>query len=511
MELRNAGIYVRVSTERQVLEGYSISAQKENLTHFAKSHSFNIYDIYADEGISGKNIKDRPNVKRLIQDIKDGIIDIVLLQRLDRLTRSISDTQEFIDLFKKYDVDVWSINDGGIIDVKSSNGRFMTLLKGLFGQHERELTAERIKTAFSKKARDGYTLCCGCAPYGYRREKGNKIILIKQDEAKIVRRIFRMYLEGMSLSNIAKSLNYEDVSTKRSGQKINVKRCGKIIDTKAFLGIWSSKSVKLILSNPVYIGKVRYAIGRDDYYIGNGYHKPIISNEIWNRVQYRISKIKSKIHTNYPKEEVYFCGTLICGICGKKLTTSRTMGRLKKDGSRKIFYSYRCTNREKHLCDAKYISHIKIEKAFIEYLENSIAEFDSIENIVINENFIESDEINAIKKLLTVKKEKKKEIMNLFILEKINYDQFKYMDEKLEKIIQENLIRLSSLEESYKHQSIISNNNISPFIVDHWKILTNKEKLKFLNEFVKYITVVNNDICNGKVQILGVDLYSAND
>ena len=107
MDLKNAGIYVRVSTERQVQEGYSISAQKENLTNFAKCHDFKVYDIYADEGISGKNIEGRPDVKRLIKDIKDGKIDVVLLQRFDRLTRSISDTQEFIDLFKEFNVDVW--------------------------------------------------------------------------------------------------------------------------------------------------------------------------------------------------------------------------------------------------------------------------------------------------------------------------------------------------------------------------------------------------------------------
>ena len=71
MDLKNAGIYVRVSTERQVQEGYSISAQKENLTNFAKGHDFKVYDIYADEGISGKNIEGRPDVKRLIKDIKD--------------------------------------------------------------------------------------------------------------------------------------------------------------------------------------------------------------------------------------------------------------------------------------------------------------------------------------------------------------------------------------------------------------------------------------------------------
>ena len=325
MDLKNAGIYVRVSTERQVQEGYSISAQKENLTNFAKGHDFKVYDIYADEGISGKNIEGRPDVKRLIKDIKDGKIDVVLLQRFDRLTRSISDTQEFIDLFKEFNVDVWSISDGGIVDITSSNGRFMALLKGLFGQHERELTAERIKDAFGRKAREGYTLCCGCPPYGYRREKGNKVIIIKQDEAKVVRRIFKMYAEGTPFTAIAKTLTAEGIPTKRAGQTINIKKDGNVIDTKTFVGVWSPKLIRLILSNPVYIGKVRYGIGRKDYYIGDGHHKPIISEKMWNKVQDKISKIETKLHTNRPKDDVYFCGTLVCGVCGKKLTTPESI------------------------------------------------------------------------------------------------------------------------------------------------------------------------------------------
>lgn len=301
MDLKNAGIYVRVSTERQVQEGYSISAQKENLTNFAKCHDFKVYDIYADEGISGKNIEGRPDVKRLIKDIKDGKIDVVLLQRFDRLTRSISDTQEFIDLFKEFNVDVWSISDGGIVDITSSNGRFMALLKGLFGQHERELTAERIKDAFGRKAREGYTLCCGCTPYGYRREKGNKVIIIKQDEAKVVRRIFKMYVEGSTFTSIAKAITAEGIPTKRAGQTISIKRDGNVVDTKTFVGVWSPKLIRLILSNPVYIGKVRYGIGRKDYYIGEGHHKPIISEKMWNKVQDKIERIETKVHTNRPR------------------------------------------------------------------------------------------------------------------------------------------------------------------------------------------------------------------
>lgn len=509
MDLKNAGIYVRVSTERQVQEGYSISAQKENLTNFAKGHDFKVYDIYADEGISGKNIEGRPDVKRLIKDIKDGKIDVVLLQRFDRLTRSISDTQEFIDLFKEFNVDVWSISDGGIVDITSSNGRFMALLKGLFGQHERELTAERIKDAFGRKAREGYTLCCGCTPYGYRREKGNKVIIIKQDEAKVVRRIFKMYVEGVAFTSIAKTLTAEGIPTKRAGQTISIKRDGNVVDTKTFVGVWSPKLIRLILSNPVYIGKVRYGIGRKDYYIGEGHHKPIISEKMWNKVQDKIERMETKVHTNRPKDDAYFCGTLVCGVCGKKMTTARTIGRLRKDGTRNLFNAYRCVNQEKQICTARHVSHIKAEEAFIEYLENNIAEFDSVEGVVIDEEDADLEEINDIKRLLTIKRAKQKEVMNLFMAEKIDYNQFKYMSEELDNIIKTNETRLSRLEQDYTKKPDINKAEISRYIVDHWKLLTDKEKLNFLNEFIESITIVNRDTDrhNGKAEVLDVKFY----
>lgn len=507
--MANAGIYVRVSTERQVLEGYSISAQKENLTNFAKNHDFNIYDVYADEGISGKNIEGRPSVKRLIKDIKERKIDVVLLQQFDRLTRSISDTQEFIDLFKKYDVEAWSINDGGIVDVSSSNGRFLALLKGLFGQHEREITAERIKVAFKRKAREGYTICCGCPPYGYKREIGNKIIIIKQDEAKVVRRVFKMYAEGTTFTDIAKTLNSEGIPTKRAGKTINIKKDGEIVGTKTFVGVWSQKAIRLMLSNPVYIGKVRYGIGRKDYYIGDGCHKPIISEKMWNKVQDKISKIETKVHTNRPKDDVYFCGTLVCGVCGKKLTTSRTIGRERKDGTRNLFNAYRCVNQEKQICTARYVSHIKAEEAFIEYLENNVSEFDSIDDVVIEEEDVDLEEINDIKRLLTTKRAKKKEVMDLFMADKLDYNQFQYMSEELDNIIKTNENRLHHLEQDYANKPDINKVEISRYIVDHWKLLTDKEKQNFLNEFVESITIVNRDTDrhNGKAEILDVKFY----
>ena len=90
----NAGLYVRVSTEKQVQEGYSVAAQKTNLTKFVEGQGWKVFDIYADEGISGKNIQDRPEVKRLINDIKEHKVDVVVLYKFDRLTRDSRDTED---------------------------------------------------------------------------------------------------------------------------------------------------------------------------------------------------------------------------------------------------------------------------------------------------------------------------------------------------------------------------------------------------------------------------------
>lgn len=485
MNFKNAAIYVRVSTKKQVEVGYSIKAQKENLINFAKIHDFKIYDIYADEGISGKTIIDRPDIRRLIKDIENKKIDVVLFQQFDRLTRSITDTQEFINLFKKYNIDVWSINDGGIVDISTSNGKFMTLLKGLFGEHERDLIAERIKIAFKRKAHEGYTLCCGCPPYGYIRKKNNKIIEIKKDEAKIVKRIFKMYIENESLTNIAKTLNIEGIPTKKEGKIINNKKC---------LGIWTSKTIKLILTNPVYIGKIRYGINRSDYYIGDGKQKSIISIKNWNEVQNKITKIKGKKRTNKPKEDAYFCGSLICGMCNSKLTTSRTKIKTKE------YISYRCPSKNLNKCNAKNISHKKVEEAFLNYLKDNIN--DLSKNKINISNKTSKNEINYLSKIINNQKNKQKELMNLFIAGKLKLDEYTYMNKELQENINANELKLNNLKD--KKDFKLSDNELN--IKNNWENLTNIEKYNFLINFIEYITIIND--IKGKVKILNVKFYT---
>lgn len=503
--IMNAGIYVRVSTERQVKEGFSVSAQKENLIQFVKQQGWNIFDIYADEGISGKNIKDRPDVRRLIHDIQLKHVDVVVIYKMDRFSRSARDMEDFMDMMKETGVQVFTLSDGNV-DVSTASGRFNVRIKGAVAQLEREQTIERVKVAFIQKVKQGKSLCSSTPSYGYDRPKHQEIQTINKEEAIIVKRIFKMYVEGKSFTEIAHILNAEGIPTKKKG-KIQKRRGSG--ETYCIKGVWQAKTIRLILSNITYIGGVRYGIHYDNGFEElNGLHKAIISKKLWNQAQERLNKIKHVSKTNYPRESVYYCGTLVCGLCGKKLTTQRTIKK-RKDGTKKIYYSYRCTNREIGLCSALGMSHKKVEKAFLNYLEQieKLNEFDYIHPFQEREDdFIKEGQL---KKRIREFENKRKDVMNLFMENEIEYSQFHYMLNELDKKLKILGTELCELEKNYQPKKNFDKSKISKNIKDHWKYLSDRERLEFLTQFIKKIMIVNEstDKINGPLKILNVDFY----
>ena len=148
------GIYVRVSTEEQAQEGYSIRAQEQKLRDYAKIKEWPIYKIYIDEGISGKNITARPAVTEMIDDIEKGRVKNVLVYKIDRLTRSTADLLYLINLFNDYDCAFNSLNES--IDTQSATGRMFIKIIGIFAEFERENISERVRLGFERKAREGF-------------------------------------------------------------------------------------------------------------------------------------------------------------------------------------------------------------------------------------------------------------------------------------------------------------------------------------------------------------------
>ena len=515
----NAGLYARVSTQRQVLEGYSLDAQKENLAHFATSQGWNVYDSYADEGISGKNVKDRPSVKKLINDIKARKIDVVVLYKFDRLTRDSRDTEDFIELIQEYGIMVYTLS-GGMVDVSTPSGRFNTRILGAAAQFERETTIDRVVDGFIKKVKNGYSLCSSTPSYGYDRPKHQEIQTINKKEAAVVKRIFSLYIKGKTFTEICDILNSEKIPTKKNGMKKKKRNSNEYYTIKT---VWLPKIIRLILSNPTYIGKVRYGVNREqvtieeaaDYknrgkgFITKGLHEAIIDEKTWNKAQNKLAKIKKSYKTNLPKSDVYYCGTLVCGICGHPLTTNRT-NKKRKDGTTLVHNGYRCVNREKKLCPALGISHKKVETAFLEYIEK-LEDLKDIEKYKPNQEEENELELTSLKNRKNQRLNKKKEIMNLFMEDKIEYEEYTIMKEKIEKEyedISNEIKKIEKMREGIKKKPTVS--NITKSIRDHWDYLSNDEKYQFLTEFVKKIVIVNKskDKINGIPEIIDVEFYS---
>lgn len=519
VKVMSSALYVRVSTEKQVLQGFSLEAQKENLAHFAISQGWNIFDSYADEGISGKNVKDRPGVRRLIEDIKSKKIDVVVLYKFDRLTRDSRDTEDFIELIQQYGIMVYTLS-GGIVDVSTPSGRFNTRILGAAAQFERETTIDRVVDGFIKKVKNGYSLCSATPSYGYDRPKHQEIQTINEEEAKVVRRIFSLYNNGKSFTEICDILNFENIPTKNHGKVLKKRGSNEYYTVNS---IWMPKTIKLILSNENYIGNVRYGINREqvtleeaaDYknrkkgFITKGLHEAIIDIKTWKKAQERLSRIRRTHRTNLPKEDVYYCGKLICGLCGHPLTTNRT-NKKRKDGSTIVHNGYRCVNREKRLCTALGISHKKVEKAFLEYIEK-IEDFTNIENVESNDNNGNNNlELASFKKRAVQKNNKLREIMKLFMDDKLEYNDYQMMKETLEKDykgIEEEIKKMESLctPTEIKKTKV----KITKSIKEHWLYLTDKEKFEFLTQFVEKIVIINRDRdkINGKPEIIDINFY----
>ena len=256
------GIYCRVSTEEQV-DGFSINAQIDKLTKYAESCDWEVVDYYIDEGISGKNLCDRGEVKRLIDDVCCGKINNVLVYKLDRITRSMKDLIFLIELFDKYNCTFNSQTEK--IDTSNAVGRMFIKIIGIFAEFERENLAERVSFGYEQKTREGnYTNCNGVYGYDYVNGYG---LIVNDLEKEVVEKIYKWFLDGESMLGIANKLDLEGVPTKRGGK-------------------WRSSTIKSILTNPLYIGKVRYGVHKSNGFLTCGKNIcKIISDEIFYLVQ----------------------------------------------------------------------------------------------------------------------------------------------------------------------------------------------------------------------------------
>ncbi|WP_052712192.1 recombinase family protein [Domibacillus indicus] len=322
-----AALYIRVSTEEQAQHGYSLAAQEEKLSAYALSQDWEIVQVYRDEGRSAKDLK-REQLQRMLTDLKDGLFDVVLVYRLDRLTRSVLDLYELLNIFDQYGVKFKSATE--VYDTTTAIGRLFITLVAALAQWERENLAERVKFGMLKKASLGEWMG-GIVPYGYTLE-GSSFRIIKH-EADIVKKIFKM-AKSKGMDAISKSLNAENCRTRKGFN-------------------WSGFTVHYILRNPVYTGRFRYNEGsgktdrplEDQRIFESELIDPIVTeNEFWE-VQKILDARKSK-KGKALTGKYYFTSVLLCGKCGASMTGTAYKYK-EKNGETRVTKYYRCSNKIK--------------------------------------------------------------------------------------------------------------------------------------------------------------------
>ena len=305
-EKKIAGIYKRVSTLDQKREGFSLPEQEEKLREFCKFKGYDIYKVYEDAGISAKNDK-RPAYQEMIQDIKDKKINVIVVYKLDRLTRSVYDIEKLMKFVNDNDCDIDCMADES--NTTTSNGRMVMRIMTSVSQNEIEKCSERTKFGMVGAIKSGHIP--NRSPLGFTRD--NKKLVPDLLTKDIIVRVFDLYLEGKSHQTIANIFNKEQVLNKTN---------------------WYDSTIQKILSNELYKGDfVNGKRTKHPIYYENVV-EPIVSKEKWNNCQSQ--KLRNARH--YERTGTYlFTNKLKCSKCGRFLGGSATT---KKNG--KKYYYYKC-------------------------------------------------------------------------------------------------------------------------------------------------------------------------
>lgn len=439
---KKVAIYCRVSTTEQAEEGYSIDEQNIKIREYCEREGHEIYNLYEDRGISGKNITNRPGIRQLLDDATKNKFDLVVVWKLNRISRKLLDILNIVELLNKHNIAFRSLTEN--FETETPSGKLQLNIMGAIGEFERETIAENVKMGLLARAREGRWN--GGVVLGYDlvelpnegKKRKNTRLEINEREANTVRRIFELYSQGHGYKAVVNRINKEGHKTKRNGE-------------------FAVSTVKEILQNPVYIGKIRYNVRQDwskkrrnninaNPILSDGIHEPIIDVETWDKVQV-ILKERSKKHNKVYDCEFPLTGILKCPVCGAGMTISRSTSK-RKDGTRRVNEYYSCGNWKNKGTAVCNSNSIRVEVAD-EYVLNKIMEIINNKSILkkvvdnINQNkstklkpiLEQLEQINKEIEKLTSKKSKNIELYEDGILDKNELStRVKAINDEIEKL-----------------------------------------------------------------------------
>ena len=461
-------IYIRVSTAIQAEEGYSIDEQKAKLEAYCEIKDWKIYDTYIDGGFSGANTQ-RPELERLISDAKRKKIDIVLVYKLDRLSRSQKDTLFLIeDVFAKNDVAFISLQEN--FDTSTPFGKASIGMLSVFAQLEREQIKERMMLGKEGRAKNGKSMSWTTIPFGYDYSKETGVLSVNPTQALIVNRIFTEYLNGKSVAKIIRDLNAEGhVGRKRP---------------------WGETITKYLLKNETYLGKSKY---KGNVY--EGQHEAIISQELFDLVQLEVERrqISALEKYNNPRPfraKYMLSGLMKCGYCGASLGLKYT----RKDKNGISHHKYQCRNRHskdlEKRCESGWYSQEGLEKDVIKELERL-----KLNPKYRNETLAKKEEtikVEEVKKQLDKLNNQVSKLTELYLDEVITR---KELDEKNAEIKTERQFLEEQLENQKSNVMSIRKRKLTRLLKDFdVEKMSYEEASKIVKTIIKEIVVTKDDM-----------------
>jgi len=456
-------IYARVSTREQALLGYSIGAQLKTLRDYCKLYGKEVYEEYVDAGISGTSIEGRLAFQKLLKDAEKGLFDEVLVWKINRLARNTLDLLNTIEDWKRLNISFRSFTEN--FETETPTGKLTVKMMGAIGDFERDTIVENVKMGMKQRAEKGKHN--GKLPLGYQiiadpseSYERSKAVAVVPEEAIIVRKIFELYATGRGLKSIANELNHSGYNTKTGNT-------------------FSTTAIKEILNNPFYNGKIRYnryenwsnkrRRGKSaEPIIADGKHEAIISDALWEKVQFLLQK-KSFTPSRIFDGEFLLSGLIRCPKCGAAMVASRTRSKTKTgEVVNRLYYSCGAfRSKGSSVCSANSIRKQEAEEEVMNRLAEVLSKDRILKAIVYKMNHrlatrtlpLQS-ELDHIKSQLEQAESKKQKYLDLF--EHRNVDKSFFTGRMQE--IQADLIKFRA--EKSRLELELTEDNTSPVVFE---------------------------------------------
>lgn len=380
-----AALYCRLSVDDGNFGGsVSIETQKILLEQYCKDHKITDYKFYCDDGCSGTNF-DRPSFKKMLSDIDEGKINLVIVKDLSRFGRNYVEAGMYVQRFTDSNIRFIAADDN--YDSLVNSDDLLFLIKNVVNEMYARDVSKKTKAAKKAKARDGQFIGSK-APFGYKIDPNDRHhLIVDEPAAQVVKRIFRLASEGVGYNKMAKIFREEKVLTPIAYFNLNNPDYFKSDYWRKEFD-WHVTSIRAILNNEVYLGKLVYGKQRnksmkskekvrnpkEDWIVVENCHEPIITQELWDTVH----KILNAKHRPAKAGEVQmFAGLLYCSDCGHCLTYSQ---KQRKDGSYHGAYScWMYKTHGKEYCASHYITFdtiyelvlIDIQRNLFQYRKNT--------------------------------------------------------------------------------------------------------------------------------------------